>query len=429
MKKLTIAALAAATVLTFAIPAAAETFTSANGVISIDYPNASWKEMNDPSSWIVLSDGANLITIDHFANGEKLPEMSVANDHYVNVYQAVFSTQNEVFVITGSVVDAAKIPEVCNAILSANVLQFNTKVAVKNNNAVQVSDFTVVPMDVTMYATANVNVRGGCSTNDQILGALTQGASVKVKGSVQRGGKDFGWYQVEFNGKTGFVSAEFLSKNAPATAAASTSQDTSRSLTGNVKTIFSEDGSAITIYQAMDGNWYDKSGTKYEATSDYEFASANSVFSTNKPQDTSVNAPLTDGFTAYWGNSNTTTLTPYSDGFYYSTEWVRYTDNHDGTYTGADGTTLYDYDPISGTPEDALESDGSGHVESPDGIYTFVSQETGEEILVSAENDGSFYDNEGMEYTATGEGDYVDEEGEEFDMVQNDDTQYDYDED
>ena len=104
MKKLTIAALAAATVLTFAIPAAAETFTSANGVISIDYPNASWKEMNDPSSWIVLSDGANLITIDHFANGEKLPDIVEADTHYVNTLTAAFTTQNEVFMATGLVV-------------------------------------------------------------------------------------------------------------------------------------------------------------------------------------------------------------------------------------------------------------------------------------------------------------------------------------
>ena len=115
MKKLTITALMALAVLTFSVPAAAETFTASNGVLSIDLPDDSWKEMEDPARWIVLSDGANLITIDHYSNGEKLPEMSVADDHYVNVYQAVFSTQNEVFIITGSVVDAEKIPAIANS--------------------------------------------------------------------------------------------------------------------------------------------------------------------------------------------------------------------------------------------------------------------------------------------------------------------------
>ena len=418
MKKLTIAALAAASILALAVPAAADTFTSPNGIMSMELPNDGWKEMADPTRWVALSDGANLITVDHFANGEKLPEMSVADNHYVNVYQAVYSTQNEVFIITGSVVDAAKIPEVCNTILSAKVLQYDTKLAVKKDEQAKVSDFSLAAMNETMYASANVNVRSGCSTNDQILGVLNKGASIQVKGRVQKDGKDFGWYQIDFGGKTGYVSAEFVSKTAPAAdAAASKSQDASRQLTGNVKTIYREDGSlTVTIYEATDNCWYDSTNKKYTQTTDYEFVAENGdIFMINRPQDASVNAPVADSFTAYWENSNTTKLTQYSDGFFYSSEGVRYTDNHDGSFSGADGTTLYDYDPISGSPDDVELVDDEIGDDADTTTHKFISQETGEAVLVD-EAGASFYDEEGMEYTATGEGDYVDEEGEEFDM-------------
>ena len=134
-------AVASVMVVWTALPAAAEeaaptetaqettgnTFTSSDGILSIELASENWKEMQDMTHWIVLSDGANVITIDHFSNGENLPETAVANDHYVNVYQAVFSTQNEVFVVTDSAVDAAKNQEICNMIMSLKVLIYDTK--------------------------------------------------------------------------------------------------------------------------------------------------------------------------------------------------------------------------------------------------------------------------------------------------------------
>ena len=99
-KKSVFASFAAAAVLCLCVPAAAETFTSEDGVLSIELPNENWREITDVNKWIALSDGGNSITVEHYSNGEKLPDITVADNHYVNVYQAVFSTQNEVFIIT-----------------------------------------------------------------------------------------------------------------------------------------------------------------------------------------------------------------------------------------------------------------------------------------------------------------------------------------
>ena len=255
MRKTLFATLLAVFVLAFAVPAVAETFTPSNGIISIDLPNENWKEMVDPTKWIALSDGSNLITIEHFSNGEKLPEMTVANDYYVNVYQAVFSTQNEVFVITGSVMDAAKIPEVANAIVSTKVLKYDTKMKVKEKEKVSASDFSVDPVDKTQYVIAEgLNVRNGCSTTSQIIGGFVYGTAVKVTGVIKKNGTDFGWVQVDYNGTSGYVSSAYLADKAPeAKKESKDSKDSKKSekneitFTGTATTIYDEDGNALTI--------------------------------------------------------------------------------------------------------------------------------------------------------------------------------------
>lgn len=275
IRKSTLAAIVLILILCFAMPAAAETFTSQDGVFSIELPSESWKEIVDPTKWIALSDGGNVITVEHYSNGEKLPDMSVANSHYVNVYQAVFSTQNEVFIITGSVVDAANIPEIAQSIISAKVLKYDTKLAVGKEDEVKVSEFSIVPMDKTMYVTADwLNVRTGCSTDELTIGGLEGGTAVQVLGSVQRNGSDIGWYQVAYGSGTGYVSSSFLSDTPPESQkdpGSDTPAPSDPSYSGNVKTVFDEDGNAYTLYECTDGYWRDRSGTQYVEISDTEF--------------------------------------------------------------------------------------------------------------------------------------------------------------
>ena len=271
IRKTVVAVLSAIAVLSFAMPAAAETFTSEDGVLSIELPNENWKTIEDMTKWITLSDGANQITIDHYSNGEKLPGISVADNHFVNVFQAAFSTQNEVFIVTGSVVEAAKIPEITQAIMSLKVLKYDTKRAIVRQPEAGTSELTVVPMDKTMYVTADsLNVRKACSTDSQLLGGYGKGSAVRVTGSVQRNGVDLGWYQVDYEGGTGYVSGEFLSDTAPAAVAGNTGGDSSV-YTGNVYTVYDEEGNTYTLYQTKDGLWRDSSGTAYSQLSETEF--------------------------------------------------------------------------------------------------------------------------------------------------------------
>ena len=409
-KNLLFAGLAAAAVMSFAFPAAAETFTSSDGVLSIDLPSEEWKEMADPTKWIALSDGSNLITVDHLSNGDKLPDISVADSHYVNVYQAVFSTQNEVFIITGYLVDAAKIPEVANAIVSAKVLKYDTKLKIAPaTEQVAVSEFSVVPTDKTMYVTSDgLNVRSGCSTTDQILGAFAYGSSIQVTGVIQRNGADFGWYQVNYNGGTGYVSSVYLSDTAPAaktTDTADTKKPASSGLTftGVATTVYSLSGTAITIYQASDGNWYDSNGTKFTwVDSDKLSNEGGDSFTTYNTTSTSGNYAV-GSVTVYWANGNAETLTQYSDGNYYTSYGVKYIDAGGGALAGDDGTTLYTEQPQLGTAGSSL-------------MHGLTSVGSKRPVQVTSPDGETYYDESGTVYYQQEDGTFIDSNGDEFNV-------------
>ena len=404
-RKALFTAIISAAVLAFAVPAAAETFTSSDGVLSIELPNENWKEMTDPQKWIVLSDGANTITIDHYSNGERLPEIKVADEHYVNVFEVSFSTQNEVFIITGSVVDAAKISEVQQAIISTQILKLDTKTKISAEQKTSPSDITVVAADKTMYVISDgLNVRSGCSTGDQIIGAYSYGATVKVTGIVQKDGKDFGWYQINYNGAAGFVSSAYLSDKAPS----DKKTNSDDSFTGTATTIYNAAGQAITIYKSNNGNWYDGYGMMYTWVDSYTLKNENGdILTTTRPSSgsnsnsSSGQAQAVNSFTVYWQNGNADTLTQYSDGTFRSSGGVQYFDAGGGAYAGSDGTTLYINEPEIGTAGSSLQ-------------HGLSSQGSGRPVQISSDDGKYYYDASGQVYYPQDDGTWIDGNGDVF---------------
>ena len=343
--------------------AEANTFTTENGVLSIALPSESWKEIADPAKWVVLSNGVDTITVEHYANGEKLPDIAVADPHYTNVYEAIYSTQNEVFLITGYVANQESIEDITKAIMSVKVLKYNTKQAVKKDT-VDAKQFTIREINKTYYVNADgVNVRSGCSVSDPIIGGLNKGNSVNVRGAVQYNGADYGWYQIDFNQGTGYVAKDFLSETAPADAAEAIIY------TGNVMTIYDEAGKAITVYEANDGYWYDKSGTKYLEVGDGSvfviYGNESRSFSIYNPANNSGYTGAS--VTVYDANNYAITIYEMQDG----TWW----DNNGNKYTHGDGMNFYGpggalytangsiFDPTMGNAEDSTEYDSSDYEE------------------------------------------------------------------
>ena len=73
---------------------------------------------------------------------------------------------------------------------------------------------TIVKQDATYYATSDVNLRTDCSTDAQIIQGVAPGTALTSTGVSQDGQ----WIEVNFNGQTCYISAQFASTTAPAAA-------------------------------------------------------------------------------------------------------------------------------------------------------------------------------------------------------------------
>ncbi|MDO4262076.1 MAG: SH3 domain-containing protein [Eubacteriales bacterium] len=81
-----------------------------------------------------------------------------------------------------------------------------------------------------MYAKQSVNVRSGPSADYEQVGKLSFGQEVSVTGQA-----DTGWYQIELDGQTGYVSNNYIQTEKPSTQTASTGGSGSGS-TGSAST-------------------------------------------------------------------------------------------------------------------------------------------------------------------------------------------------
>ncbi|MBR2528660.1 MAG: SH3 domain-containing protein [Blautia sp.] len=209
MKKPALLGLAAA-VFIAAGPVHAMTFISYDGVLSIQAPSDRWKVISDPLYWFAMSDGANVITINHLRNGETLSDPDVAGPSYAAVCQIYASTPNEVFVVRGAALKEEGLEEIMKALGTVKVLKYDTLSAVKE---IQSSDavYSMRAMSIQCHVKADLlNVRSGCSLDDAIIGSLSMGDIVNIISYVTKDGSDYGWCQIDYGGTVGYVGSEFL---------------------------------------------------------------------------------------------------------------------------------------------------------------------------------------------------------------------------
>lgn len=220
--------------LAMASSAGAAEITTADGVLSITAPGDEWKEAENPNDWFMISDGKNTITIDHLSNGEILPSVDIAGTDHGPVCHTFVSTDNEVFIVKGLAASREDLETVMKTIGTIKVLKYDTKTAVqKEGKTAETDPSGIRQINATYYVITDVlNVRSGYSTNDPAIGAIYYGEPVTVTGAVTQNGADSGWYQIQYNGTTGYVSSGFLSETEPAAKAAENGQ-TEKGQTGN----------------------------------------------------------------------------------------------------------------------------------------------------------------------------------------------------
>ena len=85
-----------------------------------------------------------------------------------------------------------------------------------------------------VISAGDLNVREEARATSRRLGTLPRGSKVQVKASVQENGKDTGWYEIDYNGKTAYVAAMYVGKTASGSQQTGTQQTGSTAFTGYV---------------------------------------------------------------------------------------------------------------------------------------------------------------------------------------------------
>ena len=91
------------------------------------------------------------------------------------------------------------------------------------------SPYTINEMSSTMYAKSAVNVRNQPSTDGEKVGRLAYGQEVIVTGQCE----ETGWYQIELDGETAFVSNGYIVAEKPATTTTKTASGSQGSGSGS----------------------------------------------------------------------------------------------------------------------------------------------------------------------------------------------------
>lgn len=255
-------------------PEAAQTagrkiYATEDGVLSIAAPvdDDNWAVIPDDQNWFALSDGIDTITVDHYSNGEDLPGHTIAEDPFVQIYEVCYSTENEIFIVTGKVTYAEDIPYIRDSVNSFQVLQYDTKQAVTTQPDPQPAPqpdpqpapqpvYDVTPIEATMWCTSpdGVHVRSYASLDADIIGGISYGDEVYVIGDVTFDGSDSGWLEISFGDGVGYVYEDWFAYEEP----------DDPEPTGDEKTIYSYDGSETReIYFYTDGIWRDDDGNTY----------------------------------------------------------------------------------------------------------------------------------------------------------------------
>ena len=88
----------------------------------------------------------------------------------------------------------------------------NTEIDSSKTDSAESTKFTTTPLDTMMYATQQCNIRKGPSTDNDIIGALSQAEGIHITGRVD----DLNWYEVSLaDGSTGYVSGKLLTETKP----------------------------------------------------------------------------------------------------------------------------------------------------------------------------------------------------------------------
>ncbi|MFF2038120.1 SH3 domain-containing protein [Priestia megaterium] len=134
-------------------------------------------------------------------------------------------------------------------------INYNGRTGYVSSDYVQASGTTTPPAESTTYTVtaSTLNVRSGAGTSYASIGSLTKGQKLSV---VSKSGS---WYKINYNGRTGYVSSDYV--QASATASPKLVVDSFKTL-GNAQQVilvtadnYDTKSAKIQTFEKVDGKW------------------------------------------------------------------------------------------------------------------------------------------------------------------------------
>ncbi len=134
-------------------------------------------------------------------------------------------------------------------------INYNGRMGYVSSDYVQASGTTTPPAESTTYTVtaSKLNVRSGAGTNYASIGSVTKGQKLSV---VSKSGS---WYKINYNGRTGYVSSDYV--QASATASPKLVVDSFKTL-GNAQQVilvtadnYDTKSAKIQTFEKVDGKW------------------------------------------------------------------------------------------------------------------------------------------------------------------------------
>ncbi len=186
---------------------------SANGVVTIYLPNSSWKEVKYDGACAAFSNGSDFILFEHYAKGEPVKDIEVGAENEL-YYETIQTAKDVKLVFYGYADDQESLDEIKTAVGNASVDV--SKLPAEEKHEIVKDQYSIEANDFTGYVVASeLNVRSENGLDAEPVGGLVYGDEVHVKGNVLLNGVFNGWYQIDFNGGNGYVTADYISTVKP----------------------------------------------------------------------------------------------------------------------------------------------------------------------------------------------------------------------
>ena len=320
--------------------------TSKDGLVELDLPNQRWAELHSDEHTLLFSDGDCAIAIDLYKTTDTLPSIPLSDETHKLIFTSTVSVNGYVLFITGYAHEEEDFSPIGTAIKSIQVDKTKVPEAVEPEDT---HDYTVQDANYSAWVTATaLNVRSASGTDATVIASLPKSTKVTVIGEVLEDGRYIGWSKIKMsNGTVGFVASQFLSTSQP---------KAEPQRTGNTKTLWSERGTAYTLYEYSDGSWKNGDGTTFwpNTFSTWINSAGKTLYDYDPSAPVEPEKPTKTGTsTQLWDSTGIdVTVYFYSDNVWRADSGATFWPDGFSTWGCDNGRTYYDYDPTYVEPTD-----------------------------------------------------------------------------